>query len=40
MIVEEGTAAELRARNGVFEKLWRLQTEGLAIIAPGQRRRA
>ena len=28
-IVEEGTAAELRARNGVFEKLWRLQTEGL-----------
>jgi ATP-binding cassette subfamily B protein len=30
-IVEEGTAAELRARNGVFEKLWRLQTEGLTI---------
>lgn len=28
-LVEEGTAAELRARNGVFEKLWRLQTEGL-----------
>jgi ATP-binding cassette, subfamily B, bacterial len=28
-IVEEGTASELRARNGVFEKLWRLQTEGL-----------
>jgi ATP-binding cassette subfamily B protein len=28
-IVEEGTAAELRACNGVFEKLWRLQTEGL-----------
>jgi ABC-type transport system involved in cytochrome bd biosynthesis fused ATPase/permease subunit len=28
-LVEEGTASELRARNGVFEKLWRLQTEGL-----------
>jgi ATP-binding cassette subfamily B protein len=40
VIVEEGTALELRARNGVFEKLWRLQTEGLAITGPGQRRRA
>jgi ATP-binding cassette, subfamily B, bacterial len=30
-IVEEGTAAELRARNGVFEKLWRLQTEGVLL---------
>jgi ATP-binding cassette, subfamily B, bacterial len=40
VIVEEGTAAELRARNGVFEKLWRLQTEGLAIAGPTQRRRA
>ncbi|WP_407700496.1 ABC transporter ATP-binding protein [Steroidobacter gossypii] len=39
-IVEEGTAAELRARNGVFEKLWRLQTEGLAITGSSQRRRA
>jgi ATP-binding cassette, subfamily B, bacterial len=28
-LVEEGTASELRARNGIFEKLWRLQTEGL-----------
>jgi ATP-binding cassette subfamily B protein len=32
-IVEEGTAAKLRAHNGVFEKLWRLQTEGLALPA-------
>jgi ATP-binding cassette subfamily B protein len=27
-IVEEGTVPQLRARNGVFERLWRLQTEG------------
>jgi hypothetical protein len=26
---EEGTAAQLRARRGVFERLWRLQTEGV-----------
>jgi ATP-binding cassette subfamily B protein len=32
-IVEEGTAAKLRAHKGVFEKLWRLQTEGLALPA-------
>ncbi len=40
VIVEEGTAAELRARHGVFEKLWRLQTEGVAFTEPIQRRRA
>jgi ATP-binding cassette, subfamily B, bacterial len=28
-VVEEGTAAQLRARGGLFEKLWRLQTEGV-----------
>jgi ATP-binding cassette subfamily B protein len=31
-IVEEGAAAELRARGGVFEKLWRLQTEGVMEV--------
>jgi ATP-binding cassette subfamily B protein len=30
-VVEEGTAAQLRARGGVFEKLWRLQTEGVFV---------
>jgi ATP-binding cassette subfamily B protein len=39
-IVEEGTSAELRARGGVFEKLWRLQTEGVVEegIRSGKRR--
>jgi ATP-binding cassette, subfamily B, bacterial len=30
-VVEEGTVAQLRARRGVFEKLWRLQTEGVFV---------
>jgi ATP-binding cassette subfamily B protein len=30
-IVEDGTAAELRARGGLFEKMWRLQANGLAF---------
>jgi ATP-binding cassette subfamily B protein len=29
-IVEDGTAAELRRRDGVFARMWRLQAEGLA----------
>ena len=29
-IVDDGTAAELRARCGIFQRLWRLQTEGIA----------
>ena len=33
-IAEEGTAAELRARGGVFERLWRLQTQGLPLDQP------
>jgi ATP-binding cassette, subfamily B, bacterial len=33
-VVEEGTAAQLRGRRGVFEKLWRLQTEGVFMDAP------
>ncbi|MGF7163528.1 ATP-binding cassette subfamily B protein [Rhodoligotrophos appendicifer] len=28
VIAEDGTAAELRARRGVFDKMWRLQAEG------------
>lgn len=32
-IVEDGTAAELRARGGVFERMWRLQANGLALDA-------
>ncbi|MBS3652145.1 ABC transporter ATP-binding protein [Pseudaminobacter sp. 19-2017] len=30
-IVEDGTAAELRARAGLFERMWRLQANGLAL---------
>ncbi|HET9448625.1 MAG TPA: ATP-binding cassette domain-containing protein, partial [Steroidobacteraceae bacterium] len=33
-VVEEGTAAQLRARRGVFDKLWRLQTEGVFQEGP------
>jgi len=32
-VVEDGTAAELRARGGLFERMWRLQTNGLALDA-------
>jgi ATP-binding cassette subfamily B protein len=28
-IVEDGTAAELRSRGGIFERMWRLQADGL-----------
>lgn len=28
-IVEDGTAAELRARRGLFDRMWRLQADGL-----------
>jgi ATP-binding cassette, subfamily B, bacterial len=33
-VVEEGTAAQLRACRGVFDKLWRLQTEGVVVEGP------
>ncbi len=47
-IVEDGTAAELRRRGGVFARMWRLQAEGLPIEAvrtdgngdPASRKRA
>jgi ATP-binding cassette subfamily B protein len=30
-IVEEGSAAELRRRGRLFEKMWRLQADGLVV---------
>ncbi|UVF21669.1 ABC transporter ATP-binding protein/permease [Microvirga terrae] len=30
-IVEDGTAAELRQRGGLFDTMWRLQAEGLSV---------
>jgi len=30
-IVEEGTVAELRSRGGLFDRMWRLQAEGLTL---------
>jgi ATP-binding cassette, subfamily B, bacterial len=30
-IVEDGSAAELRQRGGLFETMWRLQAEGLSV---------
>jgi ATP-binding cassette subfamily B protein len=30
-VVEDGTPAQLRRRNGVFETMWRLQSEGLSV---------
>jgi ATP-binding cassette subfamily B protein len=30
-IVEDGTAAELRRRGGLFERMWRLQADGLSL---------
>ncbi len=30
-IVEDGTAADLRRRGGVFDRMWRLQAEGLSV---------
>jgi ATP-binding cassette subfamily B protein len=47
-IVEDGTATELRRRDGVFARMWRLQAEGLPIEAvrtdengdPASRKRA
>jgi ATP-binding cassette subfamily B protein len=32
-IVEDGTAAQLRARGGLFDRMWRLQAEGLTADA-------
>jgi ATP-binding cassette subfamily B protein len=32
-IVEDGTAAELRQRGGLFDTMWRLQAEGLSLDA-------
>jgi ATP-binding cassette subfamily B protein len=33
-IVEDGTPAQLRKQNGVFEAMWRLQAQGLSIDEP------
>jgi ATP-binding cassette subfamily B protein len=33
-IVEDGTPAQLRMLNGVFEAMWRLQARGLSIDEP------
>ena len=30
-VVEDGTAAELRRRGGLFDRMWRLQAEGLSL---------
>jgi ATP-binding cassette subfamily B protein len=30
-VVEDGTPAQLRRRNGLFETMWRLQSEGLSV---------
>jgi ATP-binding cassette subfamily B protein len=30
-IVEDGTPAQLRKQNGVFEAMWRLQARGLSV---------
>ena len=30
-IVEDGTAAELRQQQGLFDRMWRLQAEGLSL---------
>lgn len=30
-IVEDGTAADLRRQGGVFDRMWRLQAEGLSV---------
>jgi ATP-binding cassette subfamily B protein len=30
-VVEDGTAAELRRQNGVFDRMWRLQAEGMSL---------
>jgi ATP-binding cassette subfamily B protein len=32
-IVEDGTVPELRARGGMFERMWRLQAEGVSLEA-------
>jgi ATP-binding cassette subfamily B protein len=32
-IVEDGTAAELRQQRGLFDRMWRLQAEGLSLDA-------
>jgi ATP-binding cassette subfamily B protein len=29
--VEDGTATELRRQNGVFDRMWRLQAEGMSL---------
>lgn len=39
-IVEDGSPAELRRRGGVFDTLWRMQAEGLAIEAVEEEARA
>jgi ATP-binding cassette subfamily B protein len=32
-VVEDGTAAELRKQQGLFERMWRLQAEGVSVDA-------
>lgn len=32
-IVEDGTAADLRRQNGLFDRMWRLQAEGMSLDA-------
>ncbi|MGA0597869.1 ABC transporter ATP-binding protein [Enterovirga sp. CN4-39] len=35
-IVEDGTPAQLRKQNGVFEAMWRLQARGLSVDEPAE----
>jgi ATP-binding cassette, subfamily B, bacterial len=30
-IVQDGTPSELRARRGLFQRMWQLQAEGLSL---------
>jgi ATP-binding cassette subfamily B protein len=30
-VVEDGTPTELRRQGGLFDKMWRLQAEGLSL---------